>query len=365
MARARDLLLGGNSKHGGHHDHRMDFIALMLRGKKVGFDKIIKMIDDMVDLLHEEQEGDSAKKDQCEKDFDLADDKKKELERTITNLEKAIAEEKESIATLSDEIASLVQGIKDLDKEVTERTEQRKEENSDYQTELASHIAATELIGMAKNRMNKFYNPKLYKAPPKRELSEDERITLNMGGTLAPTAAPGGIAGTGISFSQRDAPPPPPETFGAYSKKSEESNGVIAMMDMLIKDLSEEAREMEFNEKDAQEDYEQFMKDAAEKRSLDSKTIGNKELTKADLESSLQQNTEDHGATLKSAFANEQTIMNLHAECDWLVKYFDMRKEAREGEVDALKKAKAVLSGADYSFVQIRSSTFLQRGASA
>merc|ERR1712159_258926 len=53
MARARDLLLGGNTKHRGHHDHRMDIIALMLRGKKVGFDKIIKMIDDMVDLLHE------------------------------------------------------------------------------------------------------------------------------------------------------------------------------------------------------------------------------------------------------------------------------------------------------------------------
>jgi len=361
MARARDLLLGGKNKHRGHHDHRMDMIALMLRGKKVGFDKIIKMIDDMVNLLGEEQESDSAKKAQCEKDLDLADDKKKELERTVSNLEKAIAEEKESIATLTDEIASLVQGIEDLDKDVSERTAQRKEENSDYQTEMASHIAAKELIGMAKNRMNKFYNPKLHKAAPKRELSEDERITLNMGGSLAPTEAPGGIAGTGISAVQRDAPPPPPETFGAYSKKSEESGGVIAMMDALIKDLAEEAREMEFNEKDAQEDYEQFTKDAAEKRAMDSKSIQDKEGAKADQVSSLQENTEEHASSLKAAFANEQVIMNLHADCDWLIKYFDMRKEARTGEVEALKKAKAVLSGADYSFLQTRSSTFLRR----
>jgi len=361
VARARDILLGGKNKHRGHHDHRMDMIALMLRGKKVGFDKIIKMIDDMVALLGEEQESDSAKKEQCAKDFDLADDKKKELERTVSNLEKAIAEEKESIATLTEEIASLVQGIKDLDKDVAERTEVRKEENSDYQTEMASHIAAKELIGMAKNRMNKFYNPKLYKAPPKRELSEDERITLNMGGTLAPTAAPGGIAGTGISFSQRDAPPPPPATFGAYSKKSEESGGVIAMMDTLIKDLANEAREMEFNEKDAQEDYEQFTADAAEKRTLDSKSIGDKAGTKADQEASLEENTEEHAASVKAAMANDKTIMNLHASCDWLIKYFDMRKEARTGEVDALTKAKAVLSGAAYSFIQTRSSTFLHR----
>merc|ERR1719171_1291091 len=84
--------------------------------------------------------------------------------------------------------------------------------------------------------MNKFYNPKLYKPPPKRELTEEERITLNMGGTLAPTNPPAGIAGTGIALAQVServhvaaslagsaAPPPPPETFGAYSKKSEES----------------------------------------------------------------------------------------------------------------------------------------------
>merc|ERR1740117_2304245 len=30
----------------------------------------------------------------------------------------------------------------------------------------------------------------MYKAPPKRELSEEERITLNMGGTLAPYRGP-------------------------------------------------------------------------------------------------------------------------------------------------------------------------------
>ena len=34
-----------------------------------------------------------------------------------------------------------------------------------------------------------------------------------------------------------------------------------------------------------------------------------------------------------------------------LIKYFDMRKEARTSEIDALGKAKAVLSGADYSSI--------------
>jgi chromosome segregation ATPase len=355
-------------KHG-HKDHRLDLISMMLHGKSVDFGKVIKMIDDMVALLHQEQEDDIAKKEQCEKDLDEADDKRKELERTIANLEKEMAEQKDTIATLTEEIAALVEGIKNLDKEVAERTEQRKEENSDFVRELAAHTAAKELIGMAKNRMNKFYNPKLYKAPPKREMSEEQRLTVNMGGTLAPTAAPGGIAGTGIeaafvqlhSTQQKDAPGPAPETWDAYSKNSEQGNGVIAMMDNLIKDLDTEITEMEFDEKDAQEDYENFMADAAEKRTTDSKSISNKELQKAELESSLEQNSEDHDTALKQAFANHQLIMNLHADCDWLIKYFDVRKEARNGEIDALKKAKAVLSGADYSLLQVSTSSFLRK----
>merc|ERR1719213_1572803 len=44
----------------------------------------------------------------------------------------------------------------------------------------------------------------------------------------------------------------------------------------------------------------------------------------------------------------EKYIMELHKECDWIMKNYDLRKSARAGEVDSLKNAKAVLSGADY-----------------
>merc|ERR1712086_991183 len=109
----------------------------------------------------------------------------------------------------------------------------------------------------------------MYKAPPAREMSEDERIAVNMGGTLAPTAAPGGIAGTGITALAQVAPPPPPETAGAYKKKGGESGGVIAMLDMMVADLDKEITEIEVEEKNGQEEYEQFMSDSASKRAND------------------------------------------------------------------------------------------------
>merc|ERR1719386_350453 len=150
---------------------------------------------------------------------------------------------------------------------------------------VAANTAAVDVLEFAKNRLNKFYNPKLYQAPPKRELTEEERITVNMGGTLAPTAPPAGIAGTGIGLVQehrnladeQEAPPPPPEANLAYKKSSESGTGVIAMIDLLKADLDKQITVMEATEKDAQEDYEGFMKDSADKRALDSKSITDKE----------------------------------------------------------------------------------------
>merc|ERR1719238_1057876 len=193
--RARALAAVRSAPHSVH----LDFIALAIQGKKIGFEKVIKMIDDMVVTLKTEQSDDDNKKEYCAAQFDQSDDKKKSLERAISDLDTAIADAKDGIATLNDEIKALGASIKALDKAVAEATEQRKEENEDFTELMASDSAAKEVLGFAKNRLNKFYNPKLYKPPPKRELSEEDRATLAAGGTLAPTAAPGGIAGTGIT----------------------------------------------------------------------------------------------------------------------------------------------------------------------
>jgi len=346
---------------------QLDFIALAIQGKKIGFEKVIKMIDEMVETLKTEQLDDDHKKEYCAAQFDQADDKKKALERSVSDLETVIADTKDGIETLKSEIDALGKTIKALDKAVAEATEQRKEENEDFTELMASDSAAKELLGFAKNRLNKFYNPKLYKAPPKRELSEEDRATLAAGGTLAPTEAPGGIAGTGVtvladvSAHGNAKPPPPPEAPGAYKKKSEESGGVIAMIDLLVKDLDKEMTVAKTEEKDAQEDYEQMMKDSAEKRADDSKTLANKESALADNEATLQKSTDEKVSTEKELAATLGYIQSLHAECDWLLKYFDVRKEARTSEIDALGKAKAVLSGADYSLVQMKSQKFLTK----
>jgi len=304
---------------------QVDFISLALRGKSAGFDQVFKMIDNLIATLKKEQQDDDHKYDYCTRQLAIADNHGRDL----------VGEEKETckirigvvtdeIDKLKDEIKQLKDGIAALDKSVAEATANRQAEHAAYLDLMASNGAAKELILFAKNRLQKFYNPKLYKEP--------------------------------ASFLQvaatRDAPPPPPATMEAYAKNSESGNGVMGMMDLLVKDLVEEMRDAEAEEKAAQLAYDQFMADAAKKRAADAKSLADKEAALADLQAEKEELEESCTEIRKGQSLSWAYIHNLHGECDWLLKYYKVRKQARADEIDSLGRAKAVLSGADYSLVQ-------------
>merc|ERR1719263_1404728 len=122
-------------------------------------------------------------------------------------------------------------------------------------------------------------------------------------------------------------------------------------MDGIKNDLEAEITEMKMDEKHAQEDYVELMADAAEKRATDSKAVTAKEGGKAELEDGIQKIKDAKKATDGELAEVTKYMSELHDECDFLVEHYEERKEARANEIDALGKAKAVLSGA-FFFVQ-------------
>jgi len=315
-----------NAKH--HHDARLDLIALALHAKKVNFDKVMKMIDDMVKLLDKEQYDDDLRQEICLEELDEAEDKLKLTEMKIKDVEKRIKVDASNIEQLDQDEASLKDGMKDLDKTVVDSSETRKEEHSNYEATLTENKAAKELLIMAKNRLNQFYNPSLHKEAPKAELSEQERIAANLGGA---------------SFLQIVGRPKP---VGAYSPNNS-SSGVIEMLDLLVADLDKEILEQEVAEKDAQADYEQLIRDAKDKRTRDALILARKLKMEADLKVELQKLRIKDKMKLREAYATTGVLGDLHQDCDWLLLNFDTRKSARAAEKDSLVKAKAVLSGMD------------------
>merc|ERR1719146_423526 len=200
-----------------------------------GFEKVTAMVDGMVAVLESEQVKDDEQDKWCLAELDKAKEDAKATEVDISDLASAVEETRDAVAAKASEIEALKDGLVELDKSIAEATEQRKKEHEDFIDSAAMNQAAIDLLGMAKNRMNKFYNPTMYKEPEK---TQDEAFFAQVA-------------------IRRQAPGPAPEMpLGEY-KGSESSSGVIAMMDDMIHDVEADAGEARRDEEESQKDYEE------------------------------------------------------------------------------------------------------------
>jgi chromosome segregation ATPase len=295
------------------------------------------MVDDMVALLGKQQAEDEKQKGWCEDEFEKAADEEAASKTKLAQTSATISEQSDKISELMEEISSLTAGIAALDKSVADATEMRKEEHTEYVSSMQMSEAAAGLVEKAKNRMQKFYNPTLYKAAPKTERTMEQKVI---------------DAGTFVQLRRRSdvAPPPAPEMPSGPLQKNAKSAGVLSMMDEIINDLKSDMKDSEYEEKTAQEDYAELMSDSQETRAGDVKALTGKETTKAKTEEQLTASKETYSATATDLKQVQSVIADLHVSCDFIMENFDLRKEARTNEIEGLKNAKAVLAGASFSF---------------
>jgi hypothetical protein len=299
-----------------------------------GFDEVTKMIDDMIVLLGKNGADDEKQKAYCESEFEKAADEEAAAKTKLGETDAKLSELTDLIGTLMEEISSLTSGIAALDKSTADATEQRKEEHAVYVEQMQMNEAAMGLVKKAQQRMQKFYNPTLYKAAPKTERTMEQKVI---------------DAGTFVQVRSHVAPPPAPEMPSGAVQKSGKSAGVISMMDTIISDLGNDMKEMEYAEKTAQSEYAELMADSQTTRAGDSKALTGKQSTKAEKENELMSTKEIRSATATDLKQVQTVIADLHAACDFIMENFDLRKEARTNEIEGLKNAKAVLAGASFS----------------
>merc|ERR1719231_1686100 len=163
------------------------------------------MIDQMLAILEREQGDDDKEHGYCETDLEKSEDESAATKDTLAQTEATITELKDSAATLQSDIATLTEEIKELDKSVAAATEQRKAEHAEYTNTVTLNEAASQLLAKAKNRLNKFYNPVLYKKEAKKELSMEDSLYVKAGRSE--------FAGLVQIRSHKMSQPVAPETF--------------------------------------------------------------------------------------------------------------------------------------------------------
>jgi hypothetical protein len=318
----------------------------------VDFSEIFKMIDEMIAILTKDNADDAAQKDFCIAELTKSEQEKAATDDKLGALASTLEELADSSAQVADEITALQESVASLDKDVSEATLMRKKEHEEYTATVQSSTIALELIGKAKNRLQKFYNPTLYKAPPKKEMSMEEKIIASGSSALVQQEAEFDSSFVQIRSLRRAqakvAPPEAPAGPGPF-KKSEKSAGVLGLMDMVMGEVKTEITEMKMDEKYAQKEYVELMEDSKESRAQDLKSLTENAGTKAELEGSITEAKENQMLTLEQSQNVISTLAKLHGQCDFIIKNFELRLNARTAEIEGLKTAKAVLAGANFS----------------
>merc|ERR1719421_2722854 len=202
------------------------------------------------------------------------------------------------MAGLADDIKALGESIAGLDKAVFEATADRKAAHAEYVESIQLGEAAVGLIGKAKNRLMKFYNPTVYKAAPKKEATMEEKIIASYGSFIQ--------RHTSTKRQLPDIPELP-------EKKESNSGGVVALMDKIVLDLEKDTATAEADEKNAQKEYVALMSESQTTREADSKSLVNKKAASAERESALVKAKEEKTVTFEELNNAHTFLADLHS----------------------------------------------------
>merc|ERR1719198_1822557 len=119
------------------------------------------------------------------------------------------------------------------------------------------------------------------------------------------------------------------------------------MITQIIEDSKAMEEEAVKSEQSSQEAYQTFVTETNTGIETKSLEITNKAESKGKAEDYLAQAHAEKESVDTELDELSEYDAELHQSCDFILKNFDIRQAARDQEIEALKQAKAILSGAD------------------
>merc|ERR1719316_2095528 len=270
----------------------------------------------MIVELQAQQKAEYEKHESCKTDIDGTEDKIKEAEYHKKKLEEKKLELENSIETLQSDIQSLNDEIASLEQALKKAGEERKAENAVFQKAVTDQRATTAILKKASERLAMYYNSKAKSTLLQQRTGKYE--------------------------------PPPEKTFAGKYEKSAGAGGVEQMLAKIISISEQTEAALVNDEQHDQAAYAAFAASTTETIETDRHLVVEKEAATAAAHGELSETEEALLFTEGELEKHGDLLRGLHAECDYLIKYFSIRQAARLEEMNTIKEAKAILSGADF-----------------
>jgi len=296
-------------------DPRVSMLAT--KARLDAFTEVKKAIQEMVDKLTKEKADEIKHKDWCIEELNNNERDTDNKKRDEADLGSKIEDLVMSAETLEKDIGNLKAEITELEVELKAAGADREKQNKELQVVVADQRATQKLIAAALNILKGFYD--------KAALLQQKRAQQ--------------------ATEMGQAPPP------GFKKQesSAASGGVMGMMESIIKESKTMEEEALHGEEQAQKAYEEFVQDTNDAIEQKSKDITNKMDAKSKAESDKVEAESSREATMGEIQQLQNENFDLHKSCDFTLKNFEVRQAARDDEIDALKQAMAMFSGASFS----------------
>jgi hypothetical protein len=324
--RAADVLASAAKRSG---DKRLAALAASMQTPNESmatgshFDEVIAAIDDMVATLKGEEETDLENKETCEKD--RADDT-----RTAIKAARTMDERSDTVDELTTDIAEIVKTIaeneaeiKSIQEELAKATTMRGDEHTEWEAADRDDGAAADLVMRAKDVLAGFYE-------------ENNLNLLQKNKKMDPV-----VAG--------EAPPPPPATWEApYGGKTGESQGIVAILEMIHEDILKDQTKSKADEDKAEQTFQDFKTNS--ETQIQALEDANSDLTdtKGQKEGDISTAKEQRGAKHDELNAVIAKINDATPSCVYTTINYPVRLKNRQVEIDGLEKAKAILQGGEF-----------------
>lgn len=306
-----------------------DSLEQALRGQGGrGMEDVLRHIDDLHDVLDQEQASDEDRQKYCETKLHQATAAKSNKQREAEDAKSIIATYQNELDTVVGQIGSLKARMEDLDKQVAKTTSARQAERTAFEKSRDTNHAALELLAVAEKRLERFYATSLVQASEK---------------ALGQVAS---AQDTSSSLAASRSRSPPPTADLSYQTQGGGATRVLQLFNTIKADVQKQNAMLESEDAIGQLEYENLVKNSNEKKMADNRSLGSKEAAKAELEADLQRSRQGLRSLNEVLTALDEEIRTLHKQCDFLLKNFDLREDARRAEKRSLTRAKAVLEAA-------------------
>jgi len=283
--------------------------TLAVRAADDPFQKVKKMIKDLIVRLMEEANEEAEHKGWCDTELSTNEQTRKEKTDSVETLHAEIDQLEASIAKLTEDIKDLTQAVAELDAAMAKATKLRQEEKAKNTETISDAEEAQAAVAQALTVLKEFYAK----------------------------------AGEATALLQAE-----PEIFDSpYKGMQSENGGVVGMLEVIESDFARLESETKAAEATAQKEYDEFMTESKVDKTKKSTDIEHKTAKKQDQEQALTTKKEDLEGTQKELDAALAYFDKLKPSCvDSGVSYED-RVARRKEEIESLQVALKILNGED------------------